>query len=42
MFKDSNLLCSKEESLRQPRASLDAGRLKEATRSGFLTLFDSF
>ena len=42
MFKDSNLLCWKEELLRQPHASIDAGRLKEAMPSRFLTLFDSF
>ena len=38
MFKDSNLLCWKEESLRQPVIHA----LKEATPTGFLTLFDSF
>ena len=41
MFKDSNLLCWKEESLRQPHASLDARRLKEDTPSKFLTLLIS-
>ena len=42
MFKDFNLLCWKEKLLRQPHASLYTGRLKEATPSGFLIIFDSF
>ena len=42
MFKDSNLVCWKEDSqwCKKTHASLDAETLKEATPSGSLTLFD--
>ena len=47
LFKVSNLLCWKEELLPDIKPMLrqiqeESGRLKEATPSGFLALFDSF